>query len=116
MTSKKQKLTGKTSKRGAGFTTKRYETFLDEELRNPKEAAAYLSRSLDDEDPAVFLLALKDVARVHGGLGTLARKASLSRESLYRTLSEKGNPELYSLDAILRALGFKLRVETTQKA
>lgn len=114
MTSNKQKSTGKSIKK-ALRTHKPYEAFLDKELLNPKEAAAYLSQALEDKDPAVFLLALQDVTRVHGGFSTLARKTSLSRESLYRTLSEKGNPELYSLDAILKALGFKLRVETAHK-
>ncbi len=39
-----------------------YEEHLFERLKNPKEAAAYLNAALEDEDPRVFLVALKDVA------------------------------------------------------
>ncbi len=42
--------------------------------------------------------------------------AELDRKSLYRTLSEVGNPRLSSLTAILRALGLKLRVEQGEAA
>lgn len=41
----------------------------------------------------------------------LAEKTKLNRESLYRMLSQKGNPELRSLGALLNALGFRLAVE-----
>ena len=59
----------------------------------------------------VFLLALRNVAEAQGGVAKLADKANLNRENLYRMLSERGNPELQSLDAILHALGFPLAIE-----
>ena len=93
--------------------TRRYEQVMDEDLEDPAEAAAYLSACLQDEDPEVFLLALRDVARARGGLAKLAEITDLNREHLYRMLSEKGNPELRSLEALLDALGFRLSV--TQK-
>jgi probable addiction module antidote protein len=40
----------------------------------------------------------------------LAEKAKLNRESLYKILSARGNPELKSLDALLHAIGFQLAV------
>jgi probable addiction module antidote protein len=43
-------------------------------------------------------------------LASLAEKTKLNRESLYRMLSERGNPEFRSLDALLHALGFRLAV------
>jgi len=43
--------------------------------------------------------------------GKEAIKAQLNREHLYRMLSENGNPELRSLEALLDALGFRLSVE-----
>ena len=56
--------------------------------------------------------ALRDVARTReGGLAGLAEAARLNREHLYRMLSENGNPELRSLEALLDALGFRLSVE-----
>ena len=78
----------------------------------PEEAVAYLNAALAEEDPEVFLLALRDVARTReGGLAALAETAQLNREHLYRMLSENGNPELRSLEALLDALGFRLSVE-----
>ena len=58
----------------------------------------------------MFLLALKDVADAHSGLGVLAEETSLNREGLYRMLSEEGNPTLSSLALIIDALGMKLEV------
>lgn len=85
-----------------------YTEHLSERLKNPKEAAAYLNAALEDEDPRVFLVALKDVAEAHGGLTKLAKEAELNRENLYRTLSTKGNPRLDSLLSILDV--FKLHI------
>jgi len=83
---------------------------LLEELRDPSEAAAYLTAALEDGSPDVFLLALRDVAEVHG-MKRLAEGAQLNRESMYRMLSDQGNPQLLSLTAILRELGLRLAIE-----
>lgn len=64
-----------------------YKEHLLKRLRDPKEAAAYLNAALEDEDPRVFLIALKDIAEAHGGLSKLAQETDLNRESLYKTLS-----------------------------
>jgi len=65
---------------------------------------------LEENDPAAFLLALKDVAEVHGGLAKVADTAELNRENLYRMLSESGNPRISSLNAILQAFGLRLSI------
>lgn len=92
--------------------SKRYQDELLEALQNPEEAQAYLNAALEDGDSEVFLLALRDVAEARlGGVRQLANQTQLNRESLYRMLSEKGNPELSSLNAILTSLGFRLAVE-----
>ena len=89
-----------------------YSDHLDEVLRDDEEAAAYLNAALMENDSEAFLLALRDVARSRkGGLPALAEAAHLNREHLYRMLSENGNPELRSLEALLDALGFRLSVE-----
>jgi probable addiction module antidote protein len=87
-----------------------YEQGLKEDLADPEEAAAYLNAALEDGSQDVFLLALRDVANARG-LTHLARETSLNRENMYRILSEKGNPQLSSLTALLDALGLKLAVE-----
>jgi probable addiction module antidote protein len=90
--------------------TKSYRDSLLESLQDQAEAAAYLDASLEDEDSRVFFLALRDVAEARG-ISHVAAEADLNRESLYRMLSEEGNPRLSSLDALLRALGLRLAVE-----
>ncbi len=68
--------------------------------------------SLDNpEDRGAGLLALRTVAEAYGGLGQVAAEAGISRESLYRALSAKGNPTLKTLLAVLKALGMRLSVE-----
>lgn len=89
---------------------KPYQEYLIATLRNPREAETYLNAALEEEDPELFLLALRNVAEAQGGVAQLAEKAKLNRESLYKMLSERGNPELKSLDALLHALGFRLSV------
>jgi len=83
----------------------------DDLLKDPTEAAAYLTACLEGGDPDSFLMALRDVARARGGVGQLAAETQLNREHLYRMLSENGNPGLRSLEAVLDALGFRLTIE-----
>lgn len=80
-------------------------------LKNRDECAAYLNAALEDGDTRVLLKALRNVAKARGGLSKLASKTRLSRESLYRMLSDRGNPELSSLGRILRYFGLRLAVQ-----
>lgn len=86
-----------------------YEEILLEDLKDPAEAAAYLEAALEDKDPSVFLLALRQVAQAQG-MANVARKAHVGRESLYKTLSENGNPELRTINRLLHAMGLRLSV------
>ena len=87
-----------------------YKDSLLEDLMDPKEAAAYLTAALEDDMPEVFLLALRHVAEAHG-MTNIAEGAQLNRVSMYRMLSEKGNPQLSSLTAILHQMGLRLSIE-----
>ena len=92
-----------------------------EELRADRQLAVeYLKaamESLDDpNDRAAGLLALRTVAEAYGGLGLVAAEAGISRESLYRALSAKGNPTLKTIVAVLKAVGMKLSVEQGNRA
>ena len=89
-----------------------YDETLKETLNDPEEAAAYLNAALEEGDPAVFLLALKDVANIHGGVARVAQAAKLNRENLYRMLSGNGNPTVNSLNALLHTLGLRLAITT----
>jgi len=79
-------------------------------LRSPVQIAAYLEAALEDGDPALVAAALGDIARARG-MTALAREANLGRESLYKALSENGNPELGTFLRVVRALGLALRVD-----
>ena len=85
-----------------------YHDDLLRRLKNQKYAVGYLNACLEEGDEAAFLLAVRDVAQVHGGLGQLAKKTHLNREHLFRMLSKNGNPRLHSLRQLIEALGFKL--------
>ncbi len=90
-----------------------YRESLIERLRDSEEEQMfYLKASLEDnwDEPHAFLLALKTIADARG-FSAFAEDAGLSRESLYRTLSENGNPKLDTVFKMLHALGMKLTVE-----
>jgi probable addiction module antidote protein len=81
-----------------------------EHLRTPEEMAAYLDAWLDaaPEDAAGIARALGDIARAKG-MAQVAKDAGLSRESLYRALSARGNPSFATVLEVARALGVRLR-------
>jgi probable addiction module antidote protein len=85
------------------------------ELRADRELAdAYLKAAMEspaDPGERAGLLALRTVAEAHGGLGAVAAEAGISRESLYRSLSPKGNPTLKTSLPVLKAVGMRLSVE-----
>jgi probable addiction module antidote protein len=79
--------------------------------KDPEFAAEYLKAALEESDePRVLLLALRHLARAHG-IAKVAKAAGIERESLYRALSEKGNPRLSTLVAVTRVVGLRLTVE-----
>lgn len=78
-------------------------------LDTPERVALCLEAVLEDGDPALVAAAIGDIARAQG-MTQIAQRTGLSRESLYRTLSDKGNPQLTTLMAVLKALGLKLTV------
>lgn len=88
-----------------------YRDDLLERLKNPEYAVAFLNATLEDEDKNVFLLALRNVAEAHG-MAKVAGLTRISREHIYRLLSEKGNPEFITLKNLLNAIGFRLAIET----
>lgn len=76
----------------------------------PEHVAAYLDGVLEDNDPALLAHALGVVARARG-MAQIAQDTGRSREQLYRTLSERGNPQLDTLMRVLDALGLQLSVK-----
>ena len=76
-------------------------------LDSDEAISAYVEEALATEDPAFIAKALGAVARARG-MGQIAKKAGLSRESLYKALSAEGNPEFGTVIRVMHALGLKL--------
>ena len=95
--------------------TKNFDDFVQEELRDSELAAEYLTASLEEGSIDEFLIALRNVADAHGGLGVISDITELNRQNLYKMLSEEGNPTLDSLITILNAIGIHLSFTTKDK-
>ncbi|MDR0308814.1 MAG: putative addiction module antidote protein [Coriobacteriales bacterium] len=73
-----------------------------------EEDIAYYIEAVMDEDPALLPVALREVARLHGGMTDLARRTGLSRESLYRSLKDGSDPRYSTICKITAAYGVPL--------
>lgn len=80
-------------------------------LRTESDIAAYLRACLDEagDDPSFVVQALGTIARAKGMSG-LARKTGLTREGLYKALSQDGNPSFGTVYRVIQALGLRLNV------
>jgi probable addiction module antidote protein len=81
-----------------------------------RHSAAYLEAAIETGEPGDLMAALRDIADAHGGVSYIAKTTGLGRETLYRTLSKKGNPQLSSLMPILEAVGLRLVVAPLKRA
>ncbi len=81
-----------------------------EHLKTPEARAEYLSLVLADGDPAEVRDALNVVARAQG-MAAVAKAAGVTREGLYKTLGESGNPEFATVLRVIEALGIRLTAQ-----
>lgn len=129
VTSKKPKNIGKNIKitRSKAMNKKKiYHPTLDEVVvemlqKNSEFTDSYLKHALEefekDGDEKVFLIILRQIALAQkGGFAALAKKTGFSRETLYKTLSAKGNPTFSTLKSILEALGCTMSFHVLKKA
>ena len=72
------------------------EAIVKELRADPEFAAEYLKAAIEEaeDEPRVLLIALRRIAEARGGLAKVAKAAGIERESLYRALSQRGNPRL----------------------
>jgi probable addiction module antidote protein len=91
-----------------------FDQYVRDSIRDPKDAAEYLSAAAEDGDNAAFLLALKDVLDVHGSLSELSRKTGLNRANLHRMLQGKSSPRLDTLTKLLNSAGLRISIMTIQ--
>ena len=81
-----------------------------EHLRTPEARAEYLNIVLADGDPGEVRDALNLVARAQG-MSEVAKAAGVTREGLYKTLGENGNPEFATVLRVIGAMGIRLVAE-----
>ena len=93
------------------------ETVVELLREDPHFADEYLTESLNALDEPggqeAFLQALRHIAEAQG-MAAVAQRAGLPRESLYKSLSGKGNPTLKTLLAVLNAAGLRLAITRAQ--
>ncbi|MDL5039092.1 putative addiction module antidote protein [Comamonas sp. Y6] len=82
-----------------------------EYLQSDEDCAAYLQACLEQapDDAAVFTKALGDIARARGMM-QLAKDTGLTREGLYKSLGEQGNPSLSTVMKVMHALGLQMHI------
>ena len=93
--------------------TRPFRELLLQRLANPTVAAHYLDAAMEESQES-FLRALRSVAQARQ-MAKIAKETGVQRESLYRILSEQGNPTLETLRAIYEALGLKLATVAKQE-
>lgn len=76
-------------------------------LDSDEAIAEYLNAALEDDNPDVFLVAVRDAARARG-MAKLASDAGMGRESLYKALTPGAKPRYDTVLKLLRALGVHL--------
>jgi probable addiction module antidote protein len=89
--------------------TQSYDSWQLNRLVRPAAAAAFLNAARRDS-LEMFLVALRKVAQAHQ-MARVAKDANIQRETLYRSLSEAGNPTVNTLESILAAVGLGIIIE-----
>ena len=84
---------------------------VTDRLRTLEDARLYLEACAEEDpgDGSLIRAALNDIARA-GNMSQLARNTGMSREGLYKALSEDGNPSFATVMRITRALGMQVRI------
>ena len=86
-----------------------------EYIDDDEGARIFLEDAMESGNAAVIAGAIGAIAK-YKGMSAIARETGMSRESLYRALSEDGNPQLSTVLKVLEAMGLKLSVEPASKS
>ncbi len=87
-----------------------YYEHLIHDLKDPKEAAAYLNAAIEEGDKKMFLLALRHVLEAQGGMSKASNRTKINRVSLYKMLSKNGNPGFENIFNILQTIGIRFQL------
>jgi probable addiction module antidote protein len=86
-----------------------------EDLGSDDAIAVFMAEALQTNDVAYIAHAVGVVARAKG-MAQIAEQTGLSREQLYRSFSERGNPTLKTTLAVMNALGITLTAKASDTA
>ena len=86
-----------------------------EDLGTAAAIAIFMAEALQTNDAGYVAHALGVVARAKG-MAQIAQQTGLSREQLYRSFSENGNPTLRTTLAVMKALGIELTAQLPSNA
>ena len=86
-----------------------YEWDMAENINTKEEVIAYLEAALEENDTETLFDVIGAIARSKG-MAQIAKNCNLARESLYRSLSQEGNPSFSTVAKVLDNLGFQLCV------
>ena len=80
-------------------------------LQSKEDVRLYLEACAEEDpgDGSLIRAALNDIARAQN-MSRLAREIGMTREGLYKALSENGNPSFTTVMRLTRALGMQLRI------
>ena len=87
---------------------------ISDHLKSDKEIREFLQEVLATGDSSDFIHALNIAARAKG-MTEVAKKAGVTRASLYKSLSEKGNPRFETINKIVGVFGCKLSLTGTNQ-
>lgn len=91
--------------------SKPYLPMLLERLKDPEFAVNYLTEVIQHENQEAFLIALRHVIEARQeNVTDLADEIGITRQGLYKTLSEEGNPRLSTLNQLLKSLGMTIKI------
>jgi probable addiction module antidote protein len=96
-----------------GLKLKRWD--VTEHMDNKEYISEYLKAAFESGDISEITRALSDVARARN-MTDLAEKMGISRQGLYKTLSENGNPEFATIQKLITALGLQISIIMPSKA
>ncbi len=86
-----------------------FNEYLMEKLKDPELACHFISEAMQEHDPEYLKVALGEIVKAYG-VGYISDQTGIGRQTIYKMLSEKGNPTHRNLVAILDALGLELMV------
>ena len=92
----------------------KFKDYLHEKLKDPKIASLYIEGAIEENDPEYLQIALGNVIKSLG-VTDISNKTGLSRQTIYKMVSPKGNPSYKNVLLILEALNLEIVVRPRKK-